>query len=72
MPIIVWLLERAFRSHNLDWEIVIVDDASPDGTQDIARQLQGVYGEDRVVRCALSSACPQLRGPPLAAHHGQG
>jgi dolichol-phosphate mannosyltransferase len=27
----------------LDWEIIIVDDASPDGTQDIAKQLQKVY-----------------------------
>jgi len=27
----------------------VVDDASPDGTQEIARQLAGVYGEDRIV-----------------------
>jgi hypothetical protein len=26
-----------------------VDDGSPDGTQDIVKQLQKVYGEDRVV-----------------------
>jgi dolichol-phosphate mannosyltransferase len=26
-----------------------VDDGSPDGTQDIVKQLQEVYGEDRVV-----------------------
>jgi dolichol-phosphate mannosyltransferase len=26
-----------------------VDDGSPDGTQDIVKQLQQVYGEDRVV-----------------------
>lgn len=28
-----------------------MDDASPDGTQEIARQLAAVYGEDKVVRC---------------------
>ena len=27
----------------------MVDDASPDGTQDVARQLAKTYGEDRVV-----------------------
>jgi hypothetical protein len=33
LPIIVWLLEKTFTEHNLDWEIIIVDDGSPDGTQ---------------------------------------
>lgn len=28
---------------NLDWELIIVDDASPDGTQDVARQLSAAY-----------------------------
>ena len=74
MPIIVWLLERAFRSHNLDWEIVIVDDASPDGTQDIARQLQGVYGKDRVVRGqpAHASTDPAQLLKPRAGKLGLG
>ena len=35
---------------NLSWEIIIVDDASPDGTQDVAKQLAKVYGEDKIVR----------------------
>jgi len=49
LPVIVWLLAKTFTENELDWEVVIVDDASPDGTQDVARQLQGVYGEDRVL-----------------------
>ena len=36
-------------SSSLDWELIIVDDASPDGTQDIAKQLQKLYTSDRVV-----------------------
>ncbi len=39
---------------DVEYEIVIVDDNSPDGTQDIVRQLQKLYGEDRCVAyCTL-------------------
>jgi dolichol-phosphate mannosyltransferase len=34
---------------DLDWEIIIVDDNSPDGTQDVAQQLVGVYGKDHII-----------------------
>jgi len=30
-------------------EVVIVDDNSPDGTQDAVKDLQRIYGEDKVV-----------------------
>ncbi|KAI8062603.1 dolichol-phosphate mannosyltransferase [Gongronella butleri] len=48
LPIITWLLARMFMEQQLDWEVVIIDDGSPDGTQDVAKQLQKVYGEDRI------------------------
>ncbi|CDP08389.1 unnamed protein product [Coffea canephora] len=34
---------------NVNFEIIVVDDGSPDGTQDIVKQLQSVYGEDRIL-----------------------
>ncbi|KAF2859904.1 glycosyltransferase family 2 protein [Piedraia hortae CBS 480.64] len=46
LPIIVYLLADTFRKNGLDWEIVIVDDASPDGTQDVAKQLMKAYNTD--------------------------
>jgi len=49
LPIIVWLLARTFTEQKLAWEVIIVDDASPDGTQEVAHQLAKVYGEDKVV-----------------------
>jgi len=33
---------------NLDWELIIVDDGSPDGTQEVAKQLQKVYSPKRI------------------------
>ncbi|KAJ3560130.1 hypothetical protein NP233_g11035 [Leucocoprinus birnbaumii] len=49
LPIIVWLLAKTFNENRLAWEIIVVDDASPDGTQEIARQLAKVYGEDKII-----------------------
>ncbi|KAI7786889.1 dolichol-phosphate mannosyltransferase [Diaporthe eres] len=43
LPIITWLLQRTFSENNLDWELIIVDDDSPDGTQEVANQLVKAY-----------------------------
>ncbi|KAI9798446.1 MAG: dolichol-P-mannose synthesis [Sarcosagium campestre] len=48
LPIITWLLAKTFSEQKLDWELIIVDDASPDGTQDVATQLQRAYGADHI------------------------
>ena len=42
------------RSGVRDWEIIVVDDNSPDGTLEVAEELQRVYGADRVVRITFS------------------
>eukprot|EP00897_Mesotaenium_endlicherianum_P008298 jgi/Mesen1/7497/ME000039S06720 len=34
---------------DVGFEIIVIDDNSPDGTQDVVRQLQRVYGEDTVL-----------------------
>ncbi|KAH7061742.1 hypothetical protein BKA62DRAFT_779933 [Auriculariales sp. MPI-PUGE-AT-0066] len=49
LPVIVWLLAKMFKDNQLDWEVIIVDDNSPDGTQDVAKQLQKVFGDDRIL-----------------------
>jgi glycosyltransferase involved in cell wall biosynthesis len=38
-----------FLIRDVNFEIIVVDDGSPDGTQDIVKQLQQIYGENRVV-----------------------
>jgi len=35
--------------HDYDYEVIIIDDGSPDGTLEVAKQLQNIYGADRIV-----------------------
>ncbi|KAM5135491.1 dolichol-phosphate mannosyltransferase subunit 1 [Mantella aurantiaca] len=49
LPIIVWLLVKYFGESGLNYEIIIIDDGSPDGTLDVAKQLQRIYGEDIIL-----------------------
>ncbi|KAJ9118832.1 hypothetical protein QFC24_006031 [Naganishia onofrii] len=43
-------IDSALSNHsNLAWEVIVVDDASPDGTQEVANQLAGIYGDDKVL-----------------------
>lgn len=49
-PRFLWLGQCFFLiCSDLDYEIIIIDDGSPDGTQDAAKQLQKIYGESKIV-----------------------
>ncbi|XP_037024691.1 dolichol-phosphate mannosyltransferase subunit 1 [Bradysia coprophila] len=49
LPIIIWLLVKYLDKSHLNYEIIIIDDASPDGTLDVAKDLQKIYGEKKIV-----------------------
>lgn len=49
LPIIVWLIIKYLDAAKLDYEIIVIDDGSPDGTLDVAQQLQDIYGMDKIV-----------------------
>ena len=43
LPLIVYLIMKVVEQHKLSLEIVVVDDHSPDGTQDVVAKLQKIY-----------------------------
>ncbi|CAG2108364.1 unnamed protein product [Medioppia subpectinata] len=49
LPIIVWLIVKYMDECGYGYEIIIIDDNSPDGTIEAAKQLQLIYGENRIV-----------------------
>ncbi|OXA64154.1 dolichol-phosphate mannosyltransferase subunit 1 [Folsomia candida] len=49
LPIIVWLIIKCFEEHDHDFEIIIIDDGSPDGTLEVATELQKIYGSSKIV-----------------------
>ncbi|KAI9912727.1 hypothetical protein PsorP6_006120 [Peronosclerospora sorghi] len=49
LPLIVWMLDKTFSVNNLRYEIVIIEDNSPDGTLQVARDLQQIYGKEKIV-----------------------
>ena len=49
LPLIIWLIMQAFEESGHDFEIIVIDDGSPDGTLDVAKQLQDLYGADKIL-----------------------
>ena len=48
LPIIIWLLVK-YLDDEFPFEVIVIDDGSPDGTLDVAKQLQEIYGQDKIV-----------------------
>ena len=50
LPIITWLIFESLKEvKGCAFELIVIDDNSPDGTGEVAAQLQKVYGADRLV-----------------------
>ncbi|XP_022646915.1 dolichol-phosphate mannosyltransferase subunit 1-like isoform X2 [Varroa jacobsoni] len=49
LPIVVWLINKYMTESDLEYEIIVIDDASPDGTLKVAQSLQKIYGDDRII-----------------------
>jgi dolichol-phosphate mannosyltransferase len=40
LPLIIWMLDKSFTDSSLKYEVIIVEDNSPDGTLQVAEKLQ--------------------------------
>lgn len=49
LPICIWLIDKYLSPAKLDYEVIIIDDNSPDGTQKVAEELQKIYGKDKIL-----------------------
>lgn len=50
LPVIVWMLVKYLDQASLEYEIIVIDDASPDGTLEVAKKLQAHYGRKIVLK----------------------
>jgi dolichol-phosphate mannosyltransferase len=48
LPIIYYLIDKTFKEAKLDYQVVIVDDSSPDNTLEVAQAIQKSYGKEHV------------------------
>ncbi|KAH6932230.1 hypothetical protein HPB50_003754 [Hyalomma asiaticum] len=49
LPIVVWLIDHYMSQSGYDFEIIVIDDGSPDNTLEAAQQLQKIYGSDKIL-----------------------
>lgn len=49
LPLIIYLIMKYMNQSKNNFEVIIVDDNSPDGTQEVARELQQIYGKRLII-----------------------
>ncbi|XP_065355775.1 dolichol-phosphate mannosyltransferase subunit 1 [Calliphora vicina] len=49
LPIIIWLIMKYLNESGHKFEVIVIDDGSPDGTLEVAQDLQKIYGEDKIL-----------------------
>jgi len=48
LPIIIYLIDEVFDANHLNYEVIVIEDNSPDGTADVFKKLQKIYGDKKL------------------------
>jgi dolichol-phosphate mannosyltransferase len=48
LPLMVAMLDKVFTEQKLKYEIIVVEDSSPDNTYEVACRLRDAFGEDKI------------------------
>jgi len=43
LPYMLWLINKHLNKAGIEWEVIVVDDASPDGTQEVCQELMALF-----------------------------
>ncbi|KAF4519778.1 hypothetical protein B566_EDAN009028 [Ephemera danica] len=49
LPLVVYLIVKYMDKSGYNYEIIVIDDGSPDGTLEVAKKLQNFYGTEKIV-----------------------
>eukprot|EP00878_Enallax_costatus_P041380 GHUV01048126.1.p1 GENE.GHUV01048126.1~~GHUV01048126.1.p1 ORF type:complete len:109 (-),score=27.55 GHUV01048126.1:241-567(-) len=49
IPIVLQMIDEVCSKAGIAYEVIVVDDASPDGTQLAVKQMQQLLGRDRII-----------------------
>ncbi|KAH8870795.1 putative dolichol-phosphate mannosyltransferase isoform 1 [Schistosoma japonicum] len=49
LPIITWIIDEVMKKSDLSYELIVIDDNSPDGTGEVAKRLQSIFGENKII-----------------------
>ncbi|XP_074593088.1 dolichyl-phosphate mannosyltransferase subunit 1 [Brevipalpus obovatus] len=55
LPLIIWLTIKYMDECKYKYEIIVIDDGSPDGTLDVAKELQKIYGKNKIILAPRAS-----------------
>jgi dolichol-phosphate mannosyltransferase len=67
VPLLLWLIHETCSAHGIAYEVVVVDDASPDGTAAAVRQMQRLLGAQQQAVALVSRPGKQGLGTAYAA-----